>query len=421
MIMKKMMIMALMAAAASTAFAGDSDALKSILKAKTYAEAESLVKSSLGQLTNAAEKARAYNKLVDLAMAKLTEVQAVMNANQVAEQMKQGKVEAYDTIGFYTALGQAYAAAEECEKYDQMPNEKGKVKPKFHDANRDRLYPLRGNLINGGITYQDKGDMKKAYQYLAQYVDTHDAPLFAEAAAKTPDENLTQIAYYAALFAYQNKDMKNVSKYADIAAKEEKFATDANNLKLAAIQEGLKTREDSVAYVKTLEADYAADPKNEVVFGTLVNMYSGLKMDTEMNALFDKKLATDPDNFTVWAIRGQNAMIAQKLDEAVNCFKKALVQQPDNAQILTYLGACLLDRGAEAENRAAGKTGRVPKEAMDQIKPIFEEAMTHLQKAKSLDPAKERANWAYPLYRCCYQLYGAEDARTKAAEADTQK
>ena len=109
--MKKMMIVALMAAAASTAFAGDSETLKSILKAKTYAEAESLVKSGLGQLANASEKASAYNKLVDLAMAKVTEVQAVMNANQVAEQMKQGKVVPYDTIGFYTALAKAYDAA----------------------------------------------------------------------------------------------------------------------------------------------------------------------------------------------------------------------------------------------------------------------------------------------------------------------
>ena len=50
MIMKKMMIVALMAATASTAFAGDSPELKSILKAKTYAEAASLVNSSLGQL-----------------------------------------------------------------------------------------------------------------------------------------------------------------------------------------------------------------------------------------------------------------------------------------------------------------------------------------------------------------------------------
>ena len=418
--MKKMMIVALMAAAASTAFAGDSPALKSILKAKTYAEAASLVNSSIGQLANAAEKATAYNKLVDLAMEKVNKETAAMDQNQQEAIMKTGKVHAVDSVGFYTALGEAFDAAIKCNEFDQMPNEKGKVKVKFQEKNVGRLLNMRPHLINGGIFFQGQGDLKKAFKYLASYVDTHDTPLLAEAAAKMPDENLYQIAYYAAVYAYQSGDVSNVGKYCDIAMKDEKFANDANNLKLAVIQAGLKTRQDSLNYVKELEGQYASDPNNETVFGTLVNMYSGLKMNDQLNAVFDKKLQVDPNNFVVWAVRGQNAMLEQKLDEAVEYFKKALVTQPENAQILTYLGACQLDRGSAAENRAAGKTGRVPKEAMDQIRPIYEEAKGYLEKAKQLDPMKEKANWGYPLYRCCYQLYGADDERTKAAEADTK-
>ena len=45
--MKKLMIAALMMLGTSAAFAGDSEAIKAIMKAKTYAEAESLVKSNL--------------------------------------------------------------------------------------------------------------------------------------------------------------------------------------------------------------------------------------------------------------------------------------------------------------------------------------------------------------------------------------
>ena len=56
--MKKFVIAAVMIFASSTAFAGDSDALKNILKSKAYAEAESLLKSSLGQLADKAEKAQ---------------------------------------------------------------------------------------------------------------------------------------------------------------------------------------------------------------------------------------------------------------------------------------------------------------------------------------------------------------------------
>ena len=61
MLMKKLMMMAIMFVAAATAFAGDSDALKAILKAKTYADAEQLLKANLGQLANDEEKAAAYN------------------------------------------------------------------------------------------------------------------------------------------------------------------------------------------------------------------------------------------------------------------------------------------------------------------------------------------------------------------------
>ena len=85
--MKKLFVMAAMMVASTTAFAGDSDALKAILKAKTYAEAEALVKNSIGSLASDAEKAKAYNKLVDLAMSQFDAQSAIQTENQLAKQM----------------------------------------------------------------------------------------------------------------------------------------------------------------------------------------------------------------------------------------------------------------------------------------------------------------------------------------------
>ncbi len=101
--MKKLIIAAMMILGTSTAFAGDSEPLKAILKAKTYEEAQSLLKSSLSQLANAEEKAKAYNKLVDLAMDKVNKEQAIITSNQMASQFGQGKQQAFDTLGFYNA------------------------------------------------------------------------------------------------------------------------------------------------------------------------------------------------------------------------------------------------------------------------------------------------------------------------------
>ena len=337
--MKKMMIVALMAVAASTAFAGDSPALKTILKAKTYAEAKSLLDSTLGQLASPAEKAKAYNKLYTLALETVTKEQANMNENQVNAQMGKGAKVAVDSVAFYQAVYDAMEAAIECDKYDQMPNEKGKVAPKFHEAVAGVLYPHRGNLWNGGIFYLNRGDDANTYKYFAKCVDSYAEPLFAEQVAKTPDENIGQMAYYAALYAAQNKDNKGCAKFADVAAKDPKFAKEANNLKLAIEQEGLKTRQDSLNYVKELEGQFANDPNNDQLFGSLVNMYSGMKMNDEMNALFEKKLQSDPNNFVVWAVRGQNAMMDRYSPISVHVssttlpiWRTALPERPDVCQ-----------------------------------------------------------------------------------------
>ena len=85
--MKKMMIAALMLLGTSSAFAGDSNALKAIMKAKTYDEAAQLLNSSLTQLTDNAEKAKAYNHLVELALGIVDKEQAVQIENETANQM----------------------------------------------------------------------------------------------------------------------------------------------------------------------------------------------------------------------------------------------------------------------------------------------------------------------------------------------
>ena len=64
--MKKLLFAALMLLSTSAVFAGDSEPLKAILKAQTYAEALDLLKANLAQITDNAEKARAYDKLYEL-------------------------------------------------------------------------------------------------------------------------------------------------------------------------------------------------------------------------------------------------------------------------------------------------------------------------------------------------------------------
>ena len=87
--MKKLMFMAMMAVVATSASAQD---IKAILKAKTYSEAETMIKSSLSSLDNA-DKAKAYNKLVQLSVEKINKEQEIISKNALAVQLKQDRSE----------------------------------------------------------------------------------------------------------------------------------------------------------------------------------------------------------------------------------------------------------------------------------------------------------------------------------------
>lgn len=400
--MKKIMIMALTLVASSAVFAGDSDALKAILKAKTYDEAATLVQSGVAQLPTAAEKAKAYNKLVDLAMDKVSNEQAIMTSNQMATQFKQGKVEPFDTLGLYKASYDAILNGIECEKYDQMPNEKGKVKPDFHSENQVRLYPLRLNLINAGQDAAAKNDKDAALRDYGLYVESATTPLFKDVdKSKNPDQYLGEVARVAAVYAYQNNDLGKANQYVDVAMQDSASYKDALDLKLYMGSQGLKTKEDSVKYAGTLKGYYEKDKANDQIFSQLAGFYTSLKMQDAFNGLITDRLTSVPNNYTTLALKGQDEMNNGKYEDAVASYKKAIEIKDDEPLIYTYLGFCLNSEATAINgNEVAAKA-------------LYQQSLPYLEKAKQLDPNRDRANWTYPLYQCYYALYGDADPRTK--------
>ena len=125
-----------------------------------------------------AEKAKAYNKLVDLAMAKVSKETGTITENQMAAQLGQGKVQPYDTLGLGDAICQAIDAAIECDKYDQQPDAKGKVKPKFGEKNAQRIWAVRSHLVNIGQEQARLGNNANVLKYWGGFTDSGNHPFF---------------------------------------------------------------------------------------------------------------------------------------------------------------------------------------------------------------------------------------------------
>ena len=207
--MKKMMMMAMMFVASATAFAGDSDALKAVMKSKNYAEAAQLLKQNIDQMANAAEKAKAYNYLVDLSMKKINKETGTIMENQVGRQMGRAESEIvpYDTLGLVDAICDALNDAVECNKYDQQPDAKGKIKPKFAEKNAQRIWPVRIHLVNTGQEEANKGHKDKALKYWGAFADSGVNPLFDAQNHEPEKEYFGQLAFFAGRYAYDQGDM----------------------------------------------------------------------------------------------------------------------------------------------------------------------------------------------------------------------
>ena len=396
----------MMFVASATAFAGDSDALKAILKAKTYAEADQLLKSSLDQLANDAEKAKAYNKLVDLAMDQFNAQSTIQTENQVAKQMGKEEKPVDEKLMAEMAYN-AIIAAQECDIYDQKPNEKGKVAPKFGMKNAQRLWNgPRNALVNAGQEALSAQDNATARKYWQLFAESNEFPFFKACDREAQKPYFGQVARFAAIFAYQDKDMDKALQLADIALKDPQEYENALNLKLEILGNELKSKEDSLNYFNKLK-DIYAEHKTDGVMEKLYNVMLGLGEADAAMKILDDALVANPNNFVALADKGLALLQAQKAAEAVNYLKKAYEVKSDNAVIATYAGTAYSVQAQETEDPA-------------QKKALYKQAIELFDKAKELDPDRLQSSWGYNRYSAYYNYYGPDAAETQQAEADSK-
>ena len=384
--MKKLFVAALLAVTATSAFAQD---IKSVLKAKDYAEAQSGLNSCLSSL-NDEDKAKGYNKLVDLSFDKFNKENAVAIEAQTLEQMGQKSNKTYDKQGMYDALLNGLNNALECDKYDQLPNAKGKVAPKFRKKNADRIWPNRIQFVIAGQDGLQGDDQTVAYKYFAAYVDSYTAPLFADVDKGARDEYLGSVALIAARLAYQMKDMDKANQYCDVALNDTASYKEALGVKVAFMQQAMKTKEDSLRCLKDVEALYLKDKANENIFSVLAQLYGALGMQDKQDAILAERLAANPNDFMANLVKGQALMNASKWDEAIATLQKATAAK-DDALALTFLGFCYNNKAAQQQDVAA-------------MKGLFEKAKECFEKARDIDPNQQRASWSYMLDNTNYNL-----------------
>ena len=401
-------MMAMMLVASATAFAGDSDALKAILKAKDYAEAQSLISSSLAQLTDASEKARAYNKLVDLAYEKFQKEDNIRTTNMVMK-----KNDPVDVEGMVAAGKVALEAAMECDKYDQQPNDKGKVAVKFRQKNQDRLKALRLSILQQGIELANADKNKESFENFDIYLTSAKSAFYegVDGVAKN-DPNLGVAAFYGGRAAYNLEKFDKAIEYFKIGVAD--TAKQIHDLSfdflLYTMRNKQKTAADSAQYIKDMLELYQQFPDAEQIYSSLSDAYITQGMNAEVIKLAEERMAKYPDSSLPHVYKAFLLMQDKKYDDAIAEFAK--VKEDNSPVFLNSIfnsAVCKYTKASEFnEANSDIRTGRLKPADHDKFMNMLKDAQADFEKAKELDPEQKTVKWQYLLHNV-YTLTGQKE------------
>ncbi|MBR1933283.1 MAG: hypothetical protein IJ841_06315, partial [Prevotella sp.] len=332
--MKKLMMMALMAAAATTAFAQDAlvKEAKKLAGKGDFAEAVKVITPALTS-SETLDKAAAWHQYSDIFYAQHSGIAEAAAKSAITH-------EAYDTLTMYNAAIKAWETALKCDEFDLQPNEKGKVKPRFRNEAQNRYKIFGVQLVQAGQFFYQHKDNDNALKAWKLYCDMKNTPIFAEVQDFPKDPFFYDITYYTAFLSYQTKDYDNAVKYAQLTAENPEKVEDANEILLFAKKDNMQTKEDSVSYVAMVKDLHKAHPDQERYFNLLMDYYSHANNPVAMNEWLNEESQINPQNSMVWALMGENKMNEEKWDEAIALYDKAIEVKPDFVQCIFNAGRC---------------------------------------------------------------------------------
>ena len=394
--MKKLFITAMVALMATSSFAQD---ITKQLKGKSYDEAVTTLNAALSGLS-AEQKAKGYGMLTELAYKDASVAFDTYQINAAS-----GKK---DPVNFKSVLNVINDACQ-TDIYDNQPNDKGKVAPKFHKKNVDRLQNLRVLLIVAGQECQEKEDNAGALKYYERYVNSAFSSLFSEVAGKK-DQNAGNVSRVVAFLYAQKEDYATAQKFAEIAMADTASAADAEGIYVAILEKQCKTHDDTLNYINKLKEINA-----QKYFPQMASLYDRIGEKEMAKKLLDDEIAANPKNKMAWAIKGENAMNARDWESAIASFKKAIEIDAQWTTVWFNLGVCASSKGFDL-NEKYSVNGRIKTEDAEKVKAALVEAKEYFEKVKELDPdRKVIPNWPYQL-RMIYNAIG----ETQKAEEITK-
>lgn len=348
-------------------------------------------------------------------------IASCLNAQDVKSVFESGKAQfdKFDTIYKVKVLGQQFdgkamgeALVSGFETYlkalplDSLPNEKGKIKPKYSKEIIKTLGENYNFLLESGQVLWDSKDFMTCYKCWNLYTSLPSTPNPAirkvlEGKIQS-DSMMAEIIYFQGLAAWQAEELDlALDRFDEAAAKGYAQESLYNYGMSICAQAGQKAEQEKneakIAFYKSRIVDFAEKAYQK--FGTKDIKYIGFVINDKIEkkdiagaiAKLNEAIAAEPQNGQLYDVLGvvyenSDGDENEKYNKALEAYLKAVSLNPDDAKSNYDLGRIYYNRASKIydESQSLSNT-QFNKVKEEKIEPLYKQALPYAEKAFAAD------------------------------------
>jgi tetratricopeptide (TPR) repeat protein len=264
---------------------------------------------------------------------------------------------------------------------DSLPDEKGKVKPKYSKEIVNTIAGHYSDFNVVAVDFWNAKDFDNAYRSWDIFLSLPSNPVFAKEVKAFPDTVIAEVYFNQALAAWQAENCPNAVKSFRNA-----IAQGYNKKSVyeygVAVASGANDNDALLEFASKGNELYGnEDPQ---FLNQIINYYLQTEKYDEAVNFLEKGISENPNNAQYYALAGIIYDNKNDREKAITYYTKALELDPDNGLANFYQGRALAAKAGKMSDDFNGQ-------GYDQYKaqtldPIYKEAVQLLEKAYNVDP-----------------------------------